>query len=132
MRFLKAILGALLLTLAIPDASSASAAPAAPAASEPFYMKDVQATVNLPPGWEMSRWSDWDFRAKTKDSGLQMNLTFTKYQVDPSEEAAEGWVKMHTKTLEEVKAVDIKPVRTEVVTMGGRTVDRVDLSFQFR
>ncbi|MBN1335294.1 MAG: hypothetical protein JXB39_04990 [Deltaproteobacteria bacterium] len=122
----KTILASLLFACA-----TTGTALAAPAAAEPFYMKDVQATVNLPPGWEMSRWSDWDFRAKTKDGGIQMNLSFTPYQVDPSQEAADGWVKLHTKTLEEVKAVDVKPERTEVVTVAGRTVDRVDLSFKF-
>ena len=37
---------------------------AAPTAhAEPFLMNDVGGTLTLPAGFEMVRWSDWDFKA---------------------------------------------------------------------
>ena len=36
-----------------------------PAANaEPYVMNDVGGTLALPAGFEMTRWSDWDFKAK--------------------------------------------------------------------
>ncbi len=51
-----------------------------PAHAEPYVMAGAGITMNLPRGWEMTRWSDWDFKAKA--DGLALDLWYTPWQVD--------------------------------------------------
>ncbi len=51
-----------------------------PAHAEPYVMAGAGITVNLPRGWEMTRWSDWDFKAKA--DGLILDVWYTPWQVD--------------------------------------------------
>lgn len=53
---------------------------AGPARAEPYVMAGAGITVNMPRGWEMTRWSDWDFKAKA--DGLILDLWYTPWQVD--------------------------------------------------
>ncbi|MSP54706.1 MAG: hypothetical protein EXR69_03740 [Myxococcales bacterium] len=51
-----------------------------PSRAEPYVMAGAGITVNMPRGWEMTRWSDWDFKAKA--DGLILDLWYTPWQVD--------------------------------------------------
>lgn len=51
------------------------------AAATPAYdLVEAGITVNLPRGWEMTRWSDWDFKGKA--DGLMLEIWTTPWQVD--------------------------------------------------
>ena len=98
---------------------------------EPYYMADVQATVNLPPNWKMTRWSDWDFKAESKRRGVIMWLSKTPYQVSPDDESAAAWAKMHAEQLEDEKAGDIKATRIDITEFGGHPTAEIDMTFRF-
>lgn len=98
---------------------------------EPYFMADVQATVNLPPRWNMSRWSDWDFKAESRDRAVMMWLFMTPYQITPTEEAAKKWAELHEARLVDNQAGAISLDRVEITEVAGRPTAELDYSFRF-
>ncbi len=101
------------------------------AQDEPYYMADVQATVNLPRGWKMLRWSDWDFKAESRDAAVRMRLFYTQMQVPPTVEAAKAWATLHVQHLKEQGAGDVQATNVGVAAVKGMPVAEMDLSFHF-
>lgn len=62
-------------------AAGLAASPAA-AATPPYDLAEAGVTVQLPRGWEMTRWSDWDFKGKA--DGLALDIWTTPWQVEPA------------------------------------------------
>ena len=60
-----------------------------------------------------------------------MRLWYTPFQVESSQEAAAGWVKMHTTRLAKHKAENIEAKRIEVTDRNGTRMVEMDLSFVF-
>ena len=56
--------------------------------AEPYLMNDVGGTLITPRGWEMTRWSDWDFKAKGANSTIMYKLWLKPYQNDLNAETA--------------------------------------------
>ncbi len=100
---------------------------------EPYYMADVQATVNMPPRWSVlpQGWADWYFKGQSGDKAVQMRLFFTPFQLPPDTAVAQAWAKMHAERLDEVKAGEIEATRTELTTRFGRPCAEIDLAFRF-
>ncbi len=98
-----------------------------------YLMNDLRATVHLPPKWEVlpGGWSDWDFKAKASDGLVEMRMHFTPFQVTPTEEAAQGWIKMHRLRLEKHKAESVQVARVEISERQGRPTAEMDLEFVF-
>ncbi len=51
----------------------------APAAAEPYALAVAGITVNLPRGYQMTRWSDYDLNAKA--DGLVLDIWYTPWQM---------------------------------------------------
>ncbi|MDP6934255.1 MAG: hypothetical protein QGG40_15120, partial [Myxococcota bacterium] len=83
-------------------------------------MNDVGATLQLPSGWRMTRWSDWDFKAKSKDGGITVELWLTPFQVEVSEESAEAWAQLYVKRIEGSGGGDAKVQETSTTEIEGR------------
>ncbi len=98
-----------------------------------YVMNDVRATVHLPDKWEVppGGWSDWDFKCKSKDGFVEMRLWYDDFQVEPTEQQALGWIKMHTLRLKKHEAGDVNSTRMEITERHGRTTAEMDLTFRF-
>lgn len=99
--------------------------------AESYALADAGVTLDLPGGWEMTRWSDWDFKGRTPDGGVALELWTTPWQTPPSEDAAKGFAALHRAKLDEMRAADVQMTRAAVENVGGRDVARVDLAFAF-
>lgn len=118
-------------TLTLLLLSSLLAAPAASAAvgSPEYLLGDLGVRIDLPRGWNMLRWSDWDFKAETQDQAVMLFAWATPYQV-PIEDAA-AWQPVYEEKVEELGGKTPKLVASELARVGGRPVAQLDLSFAF-
>ncbi|MFZ5481046.1 MAG: hypothetical protein ACOZNI_30065 [Myxococcota bacterium] len=97
--------------------------------AETFPLADAGVTFDLPAGWAMTRWSDWDFKAKSGDGAVQLEAWYTPFQHAPTKAAAEGFAAAYRAKLEEKRATEVALDRADVVAHGGRDVARADLKF---
>ena len=72
----------LVLTAPVASAEDGSQAPE-------FLLGDVGVRVDLPAGWKMTRWSDWDLQAEKPDEKLILFAWQTPLQVEPTEADAQ-------------------------------------------
>lgn len=88
-------------------------------------------TLDVGPGWHMSRWSDWDFLGHTNDNGVFLDVWYTPFQQDLSADGANAWAKMIQDRVEgrdHVKNTKIESATVEDVA--GRKTVRVELGFE--
>lgn len=98
-----------------------------------FQLSDVGVRVDLPGGWNMTRWSSFDLKAETGDpivlqawaSEVQSDLT----TLDPA-----AWKPLYEAKLTEMGAGDegIVNTRAEKATVQGQPAVFVDYSFKIR
>lgn len=99
--------------------------------AESYALADAGITLDLPPGWEMSRWSDWDFKGKSGDGGVLLEAWYTPWQHDLTEENAKAFAAIYRTKLEDMRGEDVTMTRAAVVDLGGRKFARVELTFAF-
>ena len=87
---------------------------------EPMYMADLGLNVELPKGWTVPRWSDWDLDALDDANTTQIQVTSSNFQVEPSEAATEAWAQLAIAGLEAGGHSDPEVVSTAVETIDGR------------
>lgn len=100
---------------------------------EGYTMNDVGGTLDLPRGWEMQTWADWEFKAKSPD-GLLMRLYVTPFQVQPGPDAAQAWAAMYQERLEKEGGAGFTDVQADVgeaALAGDKTVPAVRTSMRF-
>jgi len=78
-----------------------------PASAASYAMGDAGVTLNLPGSWEMTRWSDWDFTAKS-DAGMALKVWETPWQLDFDERFKADVVKVYTDDLDSQRGGDIQ------------------------
>jgi hypothetical protein len=102
-------------------------------AAPEFLLGDVGVRVDLPRGWKMTRWSDWDFKAETADP-LLLQAWSSEVQSDPSQLDAEVWNQGYLDKLEEMGAASdgIKLEKAEVVTIQDTPMALLDYSFALK
>jgi len=104
---------------------------AAPTAhAEPYLMNDVGGTLTIPNNWEMTRWSDWDFKAKGANGTIMYKLWLTPYQSVISKEAAAAFGAEYVDKLANEGGGNGTVEKTEVKTIGGRTTALSEISFK--
>lgn len=95
-----------------------------------YALAEAGITLQVGPGWHMSRWSDWDFTGRTLDSALFLDVWTTSFQQTPSADSADAWAKMYaTRVQDREKLSEVKVEKATVETIAGRPTIRVDLSF---
>lgn len=101
------------------------------AAPQSFPMNDAGVTLNLAPSWEMTRWSDWDFKARTKD-GTQLKIWTTPFQVEVTPAAAKAWADMYAAEMKKEGFDDVEVSEVNVDRLAGRPTARVKLTMRPR
>jgi hypothetical protein len=88
--------------------------------AEPYLMNDVGGTLTTPRGWEMTRWSDWDFKAKGANGTIMYKLWLTPYQSVVNAETASSFADEYVRLLSKEGGGEGTVTQTEVKTIGGR------------
>jgi len=101
------------------------------ALAEPFLMNDVGGTLHLSADWKMTRWSDWDFKATTKDEAIRMRLWLSEYQTTIDDDAAKVWGADYVSRLEKEGAGNGSIAKSAVEAIEGRPTVWSQVDFQF-
>ena len=96
----------------------------------PYLMNDVGGTLHTPTGWEMTRWSDWDFKAKGANGTLMYKLWLTPYQNVINAETARAFADEYVRKLANEGGGEGTVSKTEVKTIGGRDTAISEISFK--
>jgi hypothetical protein len=102
----------------------------APAHAQPYAMAEAGITLDLPAGWDMTRWSDWDFRA-SHPAGMALEVWYSPWQIALDDTLGPALSTIYTEHLEEERAGGINVGPTTKATVGSLALVRTDTSFQF-
>lgn len=98
------------------------------ALAEPYVLAEAGITFNLPAGWEMTRWSDWDFTAKHQ-AGLAMEQWYTGWQLPVDVAAGKSFASLYAERLEDQRAGNL--VTTSVTAEKAGRIDFVHTQVDF-
>lgn len=99
--------------------------------AEPYALAEVGVTLNLPSGWEMSRWSDWDFRG-THPAGMALEVWYTPYQVELGAPLVPALERQYADHLDGQRAGEVKVTPASTATqVGAVQAQLVDMRFRF-
>ena len=98
--------------------------------ADPYLMNDVGGTLTTPRGWEMTRWSDWDFKAKGANGTIMYKLWLTPYQNVVNEEVASAFADEYVRNLSKEGGGEGTVAKTEVKTIGGRATAITEINFK--
>ena len=102
-----------------------------PAANaEPYVMNDVGGTLALPAGFEMARWSDWDFKAKGANGAIMYKLWLTPFQSPIDKQSGKGFAVEYQRKLAKEGGGDASIKSTEIKTLGGRDTVITEMHFK--
>ena len=93
-------------------------------------MNDVGGTLTLPSGFEMARWSDWDFKAKGANGSIMYKLWLTPYQLPINKDSGRIFAKEYIDKLGNEGGGDGTVKRTDTKTLGGRDVVISEIHFK--
>jgi hypothetical protein len=77
-----------------------------------FLLEDFGVRVDLPAGWKMTRWSTFDFKAKTADNGMALSAWATPIEQSLDEADLPAWAGLFSAKLEETGNADIRVTDT--------------------
>ncbi|MEC8191651.1 MAG: hypothetical protein VX944_10410 [Myxococcota bacterium] len=95
-----------------------------------YLMNDVGGTVTIPDDWEMTRWSDWDFKAKGANGTMMYKLWLTPYQSPINPEAAAAFGEAYIDDLAGEGGGDARVVASTIRTIGGRDTAVTEIAFK--
>ena len=95
-----------------------------------YLMNDVGGTLTIPDDWEMTRWSDWDFKAKGANGTMMYKLWLTPYQTPINSDTAAQFADEYINKLAAEGGGDAKVKSTEVRTIGGRSTAVSEIGFK--
>ena len=102
-----------------------------PAHADPQALPDVGVTLDIPAGWEMTRWSNWDWKGKTADGSVAVDVWATPFQVPVTKEAAVAWAGLYTERLDDMRAVGILRDSVAIEEIAARPTARTTMHFAF-
>ena len=94
-----------------------------------FLLGDLGVRVDLPRGWRMTKWADWEFKGETTAGDVFAMVWVTPIQTpitDPNE-----WAQVYLDKAVEMGGSDPKVAKAEVVKVAGRDVALLDLDLKF-
>ena len=97
--------------------------------AEPYALLDAGMTFELPGGWEMTEWSNWDFKGRTLDRSIALDAWYTPFQLPVTKENASEWAALYREKLEDMKAVGVTRDTVEVREASGRTTAFTTMRF---
>jgi hypothetical protein len=101
---------------------------AAEEAAEEFLLGDLGVRLDLPRGWRMTRWSDWDFKAQRDDGPVLLWAWASDGQV-PIGGDASAWAPVYLAQIEAEQGKAPKFEQAAVAKVGGRDAALLELSF---
>ena len=97
-----------------------------------YLLGDVGVRVDLPSGWNMLRWSDWDFKAETSDRALALFAWSTPIQAKPNKADLHLWRAHYIAKAEEFDGTDVEVVKEELDTEHGVPIATFELAFRYK
>ena len=97
-----------------------------------FLLGDVGVRVDLPRTWQMTRWSDWDFKASRKDDTVLMFAWATPGVVTPKQDELSLWTGPWEAKARELDAYELEQKAVELVDKGGVPAITFDYDFVFK
>ena len=96
-----------------------------------FLLADVGVRLNLSKStWHMTRWSDYDFTAKSNDESMHLQVWSTPVQVELAG-AVDAWGPVFVTKADELGAKNAAARKGRMVQTGGRPVALTDVGFDF-
>ncbi|MDP2315057.1 MAG: hypothetical protein Q8P41_19310 [Pseudomonadota bacterium] len=101
------------------------------ARAEAYALNDAGITLDTPAGWEMTRWSDWDWKGKSGDGAVAVEVWYTPFQVAITKDAAERWAGIYGEKLDEMRALGVLRDTVAIEEIAGRPTARTTMRFSF-
>ena len=98
--------------------------------AKPFLMNDVGGTLHLPASFEMTRWSDWDFKAKGANGSIMYKLWLSPFQSPINAESGRAFADEYVRKLSNEGGGEGIIKTTEVKTLGGRDTIITEIHFK--
>lgn len=98
-----------------------------------YLMNDVGAWVYLPSNLDSGiEWSDWDFKAKSGDGGVELKLWLTEFQHDVTMDVLQDFGEDYMERAEKLGGAEPKVTKAELTNWGDKEGGRVDVEFAFQ
>ena len=112
-------------------AASLTATPAS--AEEEVYLGNIGVTADLPEGWTIPRWSDWDLEAVNAPKTIQVQVMSSAYQVPVDQDSAKEWAGLIApRMMEKGKGhSDFTVVKSGVTERGGRRIATAEATYKY-
>ena len=103
----------------------------AESADEEYLLGDIGVRIDLPRSVNMTRWSDWDFKAETKDRMVMMFAWAAGVQSPMQGTDAKDWAGEFIKKATTIGGSDAKQASAAFVDVNGATTTNVSVAFTF-
>ncbi len=94
-----------------------------------FLLADLGVRIDLPKGWRMTKWADWEFKGETTAGDVFVVAWATPIQSPITDAAA--WGQPYIDKSTEMGGSDATVANAEITTVAGRDVALVDLDLKF-
>jgi hypothetical protein len=96
-----------------------------------YLLGDLGVRVDLPSGWKVTRWSDWDFKAETSTPGVLLFAWSTPFQIQPSAETLDSWGAIALAKAREIKGQAPEVTHSELGSLNGTPIVMSEVKFHF-
>jgi len=94
-----------------------------------FLLADLGVRIDLPKGWRMSKWADWEFKGETTAGDVFVVAWATPIQSPITDPAA--WTQPYLDKAKEMGGSSPEVGKTEVAQIAGRDVALIDIDLKF-
>lgn len=98
---------------------------------EKYLLGDIGVRIDLPRSVNMTRWSDWDFKAETNDRMVMVFAWAAGVQSPMSGTAAEDWSGEFSQKATTIGGSNPKQVAASFVDVDGATTANISVAFEF-
>lgn len=100
---------------------------------ETVYLGQLGISAELPDGWSIPRWSDWDLEAVDAGKTTKVTVLSTAYQIPVDQDSAKVWAELPVQRLEDEEKghAEITVVKSGVSEQGGTRVATAEVSYKY-
>ena len=101
------------------------------ALAAPYDLNDAGVVFELP-GWETARWTNWDFRSTNAAGPMAVEIWYTPWQQELTEEVGRAQAALYRDRLEALeRAKNIRMENIQIQEVQGRTTALLTVRFNF-